>query len=87
MIIYRFIYKEYAFQGNLVWNPLQNFHDDRPIIQGRNMNLDIKIRFIFIGHKCFLIFLLTYTDGCRANAMLRALRGIRQFDQNILQAS
>ena len=60
-----------SFRGNpgmIAWNLLQYFDEDRLNIQSRSMYL------MFIT-----FWLTTHTDGCRAYAMWRLLRGMRQF--------
>ena len=62
-----------TFRVNLVWNLLQNFHEDRLIIQGRSMYL------VFFNILAYLF----YTNGCCTNAMLRLLRGMRHLKNHL----
>ena len=66
--MYRFFKIKYTFRDNIVWNLVKNFHGKRLIIQGKSM---------------LLTFWLIFTDGCRANAMLRPLRGMRRFNKTL----
>ena len=75
-----------TFQSNLVRNLLQNFHEDRYIIQGMRLHFtffDLMALLLFTIYYLLFTILFTsiYLEGCCANTMWRPLRGMRRFTE------